>query len=72
MQQSNFDIGQQMMAENTPGANAAFSRYMMSERMFNNALQQQRGENSRGEVSSRVADLSRFVWLERAGDESLS
>jgi hypothetical protein len=53
MQQSNFDIGQQMMAEATPGANAAFSRYMMSEKLFNNALQQQRG------FANQQADMAR-------------
>jgi hypothetical protein len=43
LQQGNYDIGQQMIAEATPTANAAFSRYMMSEKLFDQALQQQRG-----------------------------
>jgi hypothetical protein len=42
LQQGNYDIGLQMIAENTPAANAAFSRYMMSEKMFSGALKQQR------------------------------
>jgi hypothetical protein len=53
MQQSNFDIGQQMMAEATPGAHAAFSRYLMSEKRFNEALQQQRG------FDDQQADMAR-------------
>lgn len=53
LQQGNFDIGQQMIAENTPAANAAFSRYMMSEKLFNQALQQQRG------FANKQADFAR-------------
>jgi hypothetical protein len=53
LQQGNYDIGQQMIAENTPAANAAFSRYMMSEKLFNNALQQQRG------FANQQADFAR-------------
>lgn len=53
LQQGNYDIGQQMMTENTPGANAAFSRYMASEKLFNQALQQQRG------FANQQADFAR-------------
>lgn len=53
LQQGNYDIGQQMIAENTPAANAAFSRYMMSEKLFNQALQQQRG------FANQQADFAR-------------
>lgn len=47
LQQGNFEIGQQMIAENTPMANTAFSRYMASEKLVDQALQKQRGFASR-------------------------
>jgi hypothetical protein len=53
LQQGNFDIGQQMIAETTPMANAAFSRYMASEKLFDQALQKQRG------FANRQADFAR-------------
>jgi hypothetical protein len=53
LQQGNFAIGQQMIAESTPMANAAFSRYMASEKLFDQALQKQRG------FANRQAEFAR-------------